>query len=116
MQRIENTVFIRYRSTNKDLAKAIYDLRANGYNIFIDRGLFKKEEEYEQVRFEAICGNTDQAVKLLKAALDKGSRTKKWLQQDPHFEDIRDIPNFKKLSEQWIDHWSSNHSSALSTS
>lgn len=61
------------------------------------RELIQKENEYNQACFEAICGNIEEALKLLKSALEKRQSTKKWAQQDPDFDCIRDEPRFKEL-------------------
>jgi len=61
------------------------------------RELLQKEIEYNQACFEAICGNIDKALKLLKIGLKKKQATKEWAQQDSDFENIRDDPRFKEL-------------------
>lgn len=61
------------------------------------RKLIQKENEYNQACFEAICGNTEKALELLKIGLEKGQSPKKWARQDPDFENIRDDPRFKEL-------------------
>ena len=64
------------------------------------RELLKEEDEYDRACFEAICGNLDEALGLLKIALDKGQCTQELVQQDAHFESIRNDPRFKKLIEK----------------
>ena len=61
------------------------------------RELLQKEEEYERACFEALCGNFDKALKLLKIALNKGQSTKEWLKRDPRFVSIRNDPRFLAL-------------------
>ena len=63
----------------------------------IARNLITKDNEYNRACFEAICGNIDNALELLKTALRKGYPTKEWLSQDPDLENIRDDPRFKEL-------------------
>ncbi len=63
----------------------------------ITRKLIHNENEYNQACFEAICGNTDKALKLLKIGLEKRQATKEWAQQDPDLENIRNDPRFKRL-------------------
>ncbi len=61
------------------------------------RELISKEMEYDQACFEAICGNVERALELLKIGLEKGQSTREWAQDDPDFESIRDDPRFKKI-------------------
>ncbi len=55
------------------------------------------ETEYNRACFEAICGNTDQAVELLKLALEKNQTSPEWVRGDPDLDFIRDDPRFKAL-------------------
>lgn len=57
------------------------------------------EEEYVQASTEALCGNPDEAVRLLKIAFDKGQRSPQYAANDPDFEYVRDKPEFKVLAE-----------------
>lgn len=66
----------------------------------IARGLSQKENEYNQACFEAICGNTDKALELLKIGLEKKQSTKSWARQDPDLENIRNDPRFKELVKE----------------
>lgn len=59
-----------------------------------------KELEYDQAWFEAICGNTEKALELLKIGLEKNQSTKEWARQDPDFETISNDPRFKELVEE----------------
>ncbi|HET9589424.1 MAG TPA: toll/interleukin-1 receptor domain-containing protein [Anaerolineales bacterium] len=61
------------------------------------RELIQKEDEYSRACFEAICGNVDEALRLLSIALAKDPRLKKWTRQDPDFANIRDDPRFNEL-------------------
>ena len=61
------------------------------------RKLIRNTDEYNQACFEAICGNTDKALELLKIGLEKKRVSKVWAKQDPDLENIRDDPRFKKL-------------------
>jgi tetratricopeptide (TPR) repeat protein len=61
------------------------------------RVLIIKEDEYNRGCFEAIRGNTDKALELLKVGLKKGQLSKEWARQDPGFENLRDDPRFKEL-------------------
>ena len=61
------------------------------------REFAKTESEYNRACFEALCKNADEAINLLKIALEKGQSSKDWAQQDPDFENIRNNPRFKEL-------------------
>ncbi|MBN1451018.1 MAG: tetratricopeptide repeat protein [Anaerolineales bacterium] len=63
----------------------------------IARSLIFTEIEYNQACFEALCGNIDKALLLLKIGLDNGQTSKEWARQDPDLEILRDDPRFKKL-------------------
>jgi tetratricopeptide (TPR) repeat protein len=55
------------------------------------------ETEYNRACFEAICGNTDQAIEFLKQALDKRQTSPEWVRGDPDLDFIRDDPRFRAL-------------------
>jgi tetratricopeptide (TPR) repeat protein len=57
------------------------------------------ETEYNRACFEAICGNTDQAIELLRQALEMNQTSPEWVQGDPDLDFIRDDPRFKALVE-----------------
>lgn len=63
------------------------------------RKLIEEEEEYNRACFEAICGNTEEALVLLKIALEKKQVDLTWVKQDPDFDFIRDNPQFKEFVE-----------------
>jgi len=43
------------------------------------------------------CGNTDQAIELLKQALDLRQTSPEWVRGDPDLDFIRDDPRFQAL-------------------
>ncbi len=61
------------------------------------REFAKTESEYNRACFESLCENADEAINLLKIALEKEQSSKDWAQQDPDFENIRNNPRFKEL-------------------
>ncbi len=65
--------------------------------IEIARPLMAKESEYDRACFEAICGNVDEALRLLQIALEKKQVSLEWARRDPDFDAIRDDPRFQAL-------------------
>jgi tetratricopeptide (TPR) repeat protein len=65
--------------------------------IEIARELVAKENEYNRACFEAICGNGDKALDLLKAALEKKQAPRAWARRDPDFESLRSDRRFIAL-------------------
>jgi tetratricopeptide (TPR) repeat protein len=63
----------------------------------IARKLIDKENEYDRACFESICGNTDEALRLLTIALEDKDESLDWARQDPDFDNLRDDPRFKEL-------------------
>jgi tetratricopeptide (TPR) repeat protein len=63
----------------------------------IIRPLMEKDEEYSRACFEAICGNLEEALRLLKIALEKKQQSLVWVRKDPDFDNLRDDPRFKEL-------------------
>jgi tetratricopeptide (TPR) repeat protein len=58
------------------------------------------EKEYDRACFSAICGNTDEAIELLKIALEKKQTSLDWVRRDPDLDFIRDDQRFKALLSQ----------------
>ncbi|HEX2995162.1 MAG TPA: TIR domain-containing protein [Anaerolineales bacterium] len=63
----------------------------------IAREFLQKENEYNQACFEAMHGNAEKTLELLKIGLEKKQATKEWAQRDPDFEKLRDDPRFKEI-------------------
>jgi tetratricopeptide (TPR) repeat protein len=63
----------------------------------VARSLMDYENEYNRACFEAICDNTDKALRLLQIALEKKQVGVEWAQEDPDLDFIRDDPRFKEL-------------------
>jgi tetratricopeptide (TPR) repeat protein len=61
------------------------------------RELIENESEYNRACFEAVCGNIDKALGLLKVGLEKSQSSKQWARQDIDLENIRNDPRFKEL-------------------
>jgi tetratricopeptide (TPR) repeat protein len=69
-------------------------------HIKIARETMAKENEYNRACFESICGNVDEALALLKVALEKKQASLAWVRRDPDLDFIRDDPRFKELTQQ----------------
>ncbi len=74
----------------------------NGYNkhIQIARDQVANEDEYNRACFEAICGNTHEALKLLRMACEKKEVGIEWARCDPDFDWIRDDLRFTALLDE----------------
>jgi len=68
--------------------------------IKIARELIAKESAYNRACFEAICGNGDEALTLLKLALEKRETSLEWAERDPDFDSLRGDPRFAALIEE----------------
>jgi hypothetical protein len=65
----------------------------------IARELIAKESAYNRACFEAICGNTDETLALLKTALEKNESPLEWVERDPDFDSLRGDSRFAALIE-----------------
>jgi len=61
------------------------------------RPLIESKGEYTRAYLASICGNVEEALTLLKIALEKKQVTLMWARRHPHFDFIRDDPRFKEL-------------------
>jgi tetratricopeptide (TPR) repeat protein len=61
------------------------------------REMIARDNEYNQACFEAICGNTEMALELLRTGLEKGQATKELARLDPDFESLRSDPRFIEI-------------------
>src|SRR5207244_2506960 len=64
------------------------------------RELMAKEDEYNRACFMAICGESEEALALLRAALEKRQTNLDWAGRDPDFDSLRDDPRFAALLEE----------------
>ena len=63
----------------------------------IARSLISAENEYNQACFAAICGQTEEALQLLKTALEKQQTSLDWARQDPDLESLHNDDRFWAL-------------------
>jgi tetratricopeptide (TPR) repeat protein len=66
-------------------------------HMSIAREAVKDENDYNQACLEALCGNAENAVALLKTALQGKQVTMEWVARDPDFDGIRNEQVFKDL-------------------
>lgn len=57
----------------------------------------QSESEYNLACFEAICGNIDQAIELLRISVEKKQISLDWVRRDPDLDFVRDDPRYKAL-------------------
>jgi len=78
-----------YRKLNRQAGYAA-EIQAAGESI-------ANESEYNRACFESVRGNTDEALALLKVALEKKQQRLDWVRRDPDLDFIRDDLRFKAL-------------------
>ncbi len=61
------------------------------------KSIFDSENEYNRACLEAICGNANQAIDLLRIALEKKQTYIDWVLRDPDLDFVRQDPRFKQL-------------------
>ncbi|MGH9753614.1 MAG: tetratricopeptide repeat protein [Blastocatellia bacterium] len=69
-------------------------------HISIARESIAEESDYSRACFEAICGNVDEALALLRIALEKHKVSVGWARRDPDFDWLRDDPRFVALLDE----------------
>lgn len=67
------------------------------YHFAIAKRGIESESEYNQACFQAICGNVDAAITLLKTALQEKQTSMDWVSRDPDFDNIRSDSRFQAL-------------------
>jgi len=65
------------------------------------KSIFDSENEYNRACLEAICGNVDQALDLLRIALTNKQTYVDWVLRDPDLDFIRQDPRFKQLISEF---------------
>ena len=67
------------------------------------RNIYDSENEYNRACLDAICGNVDQAIDLLRIALEKKQTYVEWIIHDPDLDFIREDTRFKQLISNYTD-------------
>lgn len=61
------------------------------------KNFYNSENEYNRACLEALCGNTEQSIELLRVALKNKQTYVDWVLRDPDLDSIRRDPRFKQL-------------------
>ena len=61
------------------------------------RPLMEKETEYNRACFAAICGEREEALRLLEIALQKRQASREWARRDPDLRSLHGDPRFEEL-------------------
>jgi len=59
--------------------------------------IYASENEYNCACLEAICGNNEQAINLLRIAIEKKQTYVEWILRDPDLDSLREDERFKQL-------------------
>lgn len=66
------------------------------------KNFFDTENEYNRACLQALCGKSDEAISLLRIALEKKQTYADWVMRDPDLDTIRQDPRFKQLIADFI--------------
>lgn len=66
------------------------------------KNIYTSENEYNKACLAAICGNADQAIELLRVALENKQTYVNWIMHDPDLDTIREDARFKQLISDFI--------------
>lgn len=66
------------------------------------KNFFDNENDYNRACLQALCGKTDEAITLLRIALEKKQTYVDWVVHDPDLDAIRQDPRFKQLIADFI--------------
>jgi tetratricopeptide (TPR) repeat protein len=76
----------------------VFEHRSNYGTMLEDRNIEERAKfHYYLAKMYAKSGRTDMALQSLRKALEEGFRDKKKLQEDPEFQALRNLPEFKDL-------------------
>ncbi len=63
--------------------------------------IYESENEYNRACLDAICGNTDQAIDLLRVALENEQTYVNWVLHDSDLDTLREDERFKQLISEY---------------
>lgn len=66
------------------------------------KNFYNSENEYNRACLEALCGNIEQSIELLKIALKNKQTYVDWVLRDPDLDSIRRDPRFKQLISDYL--------------
>ncbi len=66
------------------------------------KNFYNSENEYNKACLEALCGNVEQSIELLKIALKNKQTYVDWVLRDPDLDSIRRDPRFKQLIADYL--------------
>ncbi len=66
------------------------------------KNIYDSENEYNQACLQALCGNANEALKLLRIALESKQTYVDWVLRDPDLDGIRSEPGFKQLISDFM--------------
>lgn len=66
------------------------------------KNFYNSENEYNKACLEALCGNVEQSIELLKIALKNKQTYVDWVLRDPDLDSIRRDPRFKLLIADYL--------------
>ena len=66
------------------------------------KNFYNSENEYNKACLEALCGNVEQSIELLRVALKNKQTYVDWVLRDPDLDSIRKDPRFKQLISDYM--------------
>ncbi len=66
------------------------------------KNFYNSENEYNKACLEALCGNIEQSIELLRVALKNKQTYVDWVLRDPDLDSIRKDPRFKQLISDYM--------------
>ena len=56
------------------------------------------DDNYNRACFKSLCGNIDEALVSLKAAIEENASNKEWVKEDPNLENLCADPRFWEIT------------------
>src|SRR5262249_7580150 len=89
-----------YRSSLINVLRKLGHGNEADEEVISARELIAKEIEYNRACFAAIMGDEEEALRLLRLALEKKQVNNDWPSHDPDFDSLRSDPRFIALMEE----------------